>query len=148
MYCVTARNRFHHNKYTIHLHQLHLFKVVIQIKIRQHEETMGDCFQKLHYITAKKHGIMREIAHHQQPTSTLDHSHYKWDSPWPKPQSRHQSPIALTQTGSSCTCAQPSVPSETRTLSKTSNPVVQESNLGPIQMVDTKTTTTPRNLKC
>ena len=61
---------------------------------------------------------------------------------------RHQQLILLLRTGSSCTPAQPSVPSETIILSKTSNPVVQDRNSGYTQMVDTKTMTISQLLKC
>ena len=39
---------------------------------------MGDPFQKLHSIAARRRDVMREIAHHQRPTPALEHSHYKW----------------------------------------------------------------------
>ena len=89
---------------------------------------MGDNFQKLHAMDARRREIMQEITHHQRPTPTLEHTHYKWASPWPKPQRSHRQIILLTQTGSYWTPAQPSVPSETEVLSKTSNPVMQERN--------------------
>ena len=54
MYCGATRNRHHHVKYTRHLQHLHLFKVVIQRKIRQHQGIMGDPFQKLHDIDARR----------------------------------------------------------------------------------------------
>ena len=41
MYYVATRNRRQPDKYTLHLKQLHFSKVVIQIIIRQHQETMG-----------------------------------------------------------------------------------------------------------
>ena len=80
MYCVATRNWPYHSKYTRHLQNLHSSKVVIQIRIRQHQEKMGDFLQKLHAIGARRQDIMQEIAHHLQPTPALDHSHYKWDS--------------------------------------------------------------------
>ena len=143
MYCVVTRNRHHHANYTLHLQQLHYSKVVIQRKIRQHRGMIGSPFHKLHAITARRQDIIWEIPHHQRPTPVLEHSHYKWDSPWPKPQRRHQQLISLTKTGSSWTHDQPSVPSETRVFSKPSNPVVQERSSDHTQIVDTKTMTTP-----
>ena len=71
MYCVATRNRHHHVNYTHPLQQLHLFKVVIQIKIRQHQGLMGDPLQKFHAIDTKRRDIMREISHHQRPTTAL-----------------------------------------------------------------------------
>ena len=65
MYYVVKRNWCHHTKYTRHQKQLHFSKVVIKRKIRQYQETMGDNFQNLHAITARKQDIMRGIAHHQ-----------------------------------------------------------------------------------
>ena len=108
---------------------------------------MGYPFHKLHAIYSRRRDIMQEISHHKRPTPALEHSHYKWASPWTKPQRRHQQLILLTRTGSSWTPAQPSVPLETIILSKTSNPVMQDSNSGYTQMVDTKTMTTPKLLK-
>ena len=81
MYSVATRNRHHHANYTRHLQQLHFFKVVIQKKIIQHQGMIGYPFQKLHAIAVSRWDIMREIAHHQQPRSALEHSHYKWASP-------------------------------------------------------------------
>ena len=71
---------------------------------------MVDNFQKLYAIAVRRRDIMWEISHHQWPTPELEHSHYKWDSPLTKPQSRHQHLILLTLNGSFCTPAQPSVP--------------------------------------
>ena len=81
MYCVATRNRHHHAKYTRHLQQLHFSKVVIQRKIRQYQGMMGDPFQKIHAIAARRREIMQEFAHNQRPTPALEHSHYKWASP-------------------------------------------------------------------
>ena len=78
---------------------------------------MGDYSQKLHDIATRRQDIKREIAHHPQPTPTLDHSYYEWDSTRPKPQGSHLPLISLTQTGSSCKHYQPSVPSERIILS-------------------------------
>ena len=81
MYCVATGNWHHHSKYARHLQQLDFSKLVIQIKIRQHQGMIGDTFQKLHAIASRTHGIMQEVAHRQRPTSALEHSHYKWASP-------------------------------------------------------------------
>ena len=47
-----------------------------------------------------------------------------------------------------CGTRQPSVPSETKRLSKTLNPVIQESNSGRTKMEDTKTMTTLKPYNC
>ena len=138
------KNRRHYAKYTRHLQTLHSSKVVIQIRISKKQETVGNKFQKLHDIVTRRQDIRQEISHHPQPTPALDYSHYKWGSPWPKPQRRHQPQISLTQTGYYWTHAQPSVLSETRILSITYNPVMKERNSGHTKMVDTKTITIPR----
>ena len=49
--------------------------------IIKHQGMMGYPFQKLHAIASRRQEIMMHIAHHQQPKSTLEHSHYKWTSP-------------------------------------------------------------------
>ena len=49
-------------------------------KNRQHQGMMGNPFQKVHTIAARRRDIMREIAHHQRPTPALEHSHCKWYS--------------------------------------------------------------------
>ena len=79
---------------------------------------MGYHFQKSHAISARKQEIIREIAHHNQPTPALDHNHYRWDSALTKPRRIHQTPTSLTQIGYFLTHAQPSVPQETIILSK------------------------------
>ena len=109
---------------------------------------MGDPFQKLHNVPARRQYNMREISHHQRPTTAMEYSHYKWDSPWPNPQRRHQELILLNRTGSSWTPDQPPVTLEKIVLSKISNPVMQERNSGHTQMMDTKTITTPQISKC
>ena len=144
MYCVATRNWHHHAKYILHLQHLYYSKVVMQIKIRQHQGMMVDPLHKLHAIASRRREITRKIAHHKRPTPKLEHSHYTWASTWSKTKNRHQQLILLTQTGSSWTPTQSSVPSETIVLYKTSNPVMQDRNSGHTQMVDTKTTTTPQ----
>ena len=79
MYCAAKINRHHHAKYKRQLQQLHLSKVVIQRKIRQHQGIMGYPFQKLHSIAARRHNIMWGIEHHTRLIPALEHIHYNWD---------------------------------------------------------------------
>ena len=90
---------------------------------------------------------MQEIPHRQHPTLVLNHNHYKWDSPLSKPKMMLQPPTYLTQMVSCWTHDQQKYPTETKTLSKKSNPVIQESNSGHKQMEGTKNTITLRPLK-
>ena len=59
MYCVATINCHHHANYMRHLQQLYLSKLVIQLKIRQHQGMMGYPFQKLHAIAARRQDIMQ-----------------------------------------------------------------------------------------
>ena len=56
--------------------------------------------QKLHAISARRQDIILKIARHQRPKPALNHIHYKWASPLPKPQRSHQKIILLDLTGS------------------------------------------------
>ena len=59
MYCVATINQKHHAKYTRHLQQLHLLKLVVQIKISQDQVIMVDNIQKLPAISARRQYIMQ-----------------------------------------------------------------------------------------
>ena len=104
---------------------------------------MEDNFHKSHDIADRIQEIMREIDHHQQTTHALDHSHHRWESPLSKPRSMNQPETSLTQILSFFAHDQPSVTPETKILSKTSNPVMQEGKSGHTKMEDTNTMSTP-----
>ena len=121
---VATRNQRHNAKNTCHHQQLRLSKVVVQIKTRQYQGTMGYHFQKSQYIAVRKQNIVQKIHNHQNPTLVLDHNHYRWYLSWTKPQGMYQQQKLSTQIGSFWTHDQPSAPSE-KILSKTSNPMMQ-----------------------
>ena len=83
---------------------------------------MGDHFQKSNSITVSKQESMRVISHRRHPALALDHNHYRWDSPWPKPWRMSQPSTLLIQIGSCWTHAQPSSLSYTKIFSKKLNP--------------------------
>ena len=147
MFSVVTRNRRHHTKNKRHKQKLHLSKLVIQWKQDSTRKRL-EIIYRSHMLSLLGNRILcgkLSIINSQHPhwiTITTGGTHH---DPNHKVGTNHQ--YHSPQTGSSCTHAQSSVPSKTKYLSKTYNPVMHERNSGHTQMEDTKTTITTQSFK-
>ena len=125
MYFVVTRTQHHHAKYTRHQQHLRYSKIEIQRK-KDSPRKRSEIIYKCHMLSltgnrtlCKKFLIINSQHPHWITVNTGGNHHGR----------NHKVCTnlltSLTQIGFFCTHAQPSVPSETKILSKTSNPVMQ-----------------------